>query len=398
MLLIRASNARRDQIGIRRIDQSRDGDDHCEASLACRIRTVDRAARAGTRGSEEQDTEKDAHHGEYAAELVRMAVHSRSMPCMDLGAQLAGSRVVIVAGKGGVGKTTATAALAVAAADSGANVLIAQVDTRPGLVEAFGRSAIGYDEIELIPKVRARALAPDEALVEYLEDHGMRRIARTLARTGALEVVATAVPGIRDLLVLGKIKQLEQSSAADVIVVDAPAAGHARTFLTSPIGLANAARVGPIRQQALEVQAMLADAARASLVLVTLPEATPVTECVETAYDIEDRVGIALGPVIVNGCTPDQRTLDAQWPRVIATTATAILEDAARAEVRIDDPIALAEACTYHDARVQREVEQCNRLTRLLPLPQIRLPRLADPVDLDGLRALAAQIPYGSPS
>lgn len=320
------------------------------------------------------------------------------MPCMDLGAQLASSRVVIVAGKGGVGKTTATAALAVAAADTGANVLIAQVDTRPGLVEAFGRSAIGYDEIELIPKVRARALAPDEALVEYLEDHGMRRIARTLARTGALEVVATAVPGIRDLLVLGKIKQLEQSSVADVIIVDAPAAGHARTFLTSPIGLANAARVGPIRQQALEVQAMLSDAARASLVLVTLPEATPVTECVETAYDIEDRVGIALGPVIVNACTPDQRTLDAQWPCVMATTATEILEDAAHAEVRIDDPIALAEACTYHDARVQREVEQCNRLTRLLPLPQIRLPRLADPIDLEGLRALAAQIPYGSPS
>ncbi|MFZ4515582.1 MAG: ArsA-related P-loop ATPase [Acidimicrobiia bacterium] len=313
---------------------------------------------------------------------------------MDLGAQIAGSRAVIVAGKGGVGKTTVTAALAVAAANAGAEVLIAQVDARPGLAEAFGATTIRYEEIALRPRIRARALAPDDALVEYLEDHGLRRIARTLARTGALDVVATAVPGIRDLLVLGKIKQLERAGTADLIIVDAPAAGHARTFLTSAIGLAEAARVGPIRQQATEVCEMLSDAARASLILVTLPESTPVTECVETAYDLEDRVGIALGPVVVNACAPDQRTLDGRWPHVRATTTEQVLADAAAAEVRLDDLPTLVDACAYHDGLVQQQREQVDRLTRLLPLPQIRLPLIAGPMDPDALDALAACIPF----
>ena len=220
------------------------------------------------------------------------------------------SRVVIVAGKGGVGKTTVTATLAIAATRAGMSVLIAEVEGKSGLAAAFGAAALTYDDAELAPAVRARTLSPDAALVDYLETHGMKRISRRLAQSGALDVVATAVPGMKDILVLGKVKSLEQERAADLIIVDAPAAGHAISFLLSAQGLLDAVRVGPVRKQAVDVAAMLGDPARCQVLLVTLPEETPVNELVDTAFAVEDRAGVALGPVIINCCLPLEPELD----------------------------------------------------------------------------------------
>ncbi len=223
---------------------------------------------------------------------------------MDLERFCAASRVVIVAGKGGVGKTTVTAALATAAARTGMSVLIVEVEGKSGLAACFGGAPLTYEEAELRPGLRARTLTPDDALLEYLDDHGMRRISRRLSRSGALDVVATAVPGMRDILVLGKVKQLERSGTADLIVLDAPAAGHAVSFLMSARGLVDAVKLGPIQKQAAEVVELLSDPARCRVVLVTLPEETPVNELVDTAYAVEDRAGVALGPIVVNGCMP----------------------------------------------------------------------------------------------
>ena len=138
----------------------------------------------------------------------------------------------------------------------------------------------------------------------------MRRISKRLVSTGTLDVVATAVPGIKDILVLGKVKQLETQSAAggqgtpDFIVVDAPAAGHAVTFLASAYGLLDAAAVGPIRAQAVDVIDLLGDPARCQVMLVTVPEETPVNEAAETAFHLEDRAGVQLAPIVVNGLWP----------------------------------------------------------------------------------------------
>src|SRR5690349_3080197 len=155
---------------------------------------------------------------------------------MDLERFCAASRVVIVAGKGGVGKTTVTATLATAAARAGMSVLIVEVEGKSGLPTAFARPALGYEEQELAPKIRGRTLTPDAALRDWLEHNGLKRISKRLVQTGALDVIATAVPGMKDILVLGKVKSLEQERSADLIVVDAPAAGHAITFLTSAHG------------------------------------------------------------------------------------------------------------------------------------------------------------------
>jgi cellulose biosynthesis protein BcsQ len=298
---------------------------------------------------------------------------------MDLERFCATSRVVIVAGKGGVGKTTVTAALSVAAARAGANVLIVEVEGKSGLAGSFGRPSLTYEEAELQAGVRARTLTPDDALVEYLEDHGLRRIGRRLANSGALEVVSTAVPGMKDILVLGKVKQLERAAAADLIVIDAPAAGHAVTFLLSAQGLLDAVRVGPIRKQAQDVVELLTDASRCQVMLVTLAEETPVNELVETAFAIEDRAGVALGPVVVNGCVEPVADLTT----IAADPGLSVTFDA--------DPVTLVEAAEFRLDLEQRQRGQAERLAQMLPLPQIRLPFLftagIGPGEIDALAA-----------
>jgi anion-transporting ArsA/GET3 family ATPase len=260
-----------------------------------------------------------------------------------------------------------SAAAAVAAARAGKTVLLVEIEGKSGLAGLFGREPLSYDDVELAEGVTGRTITPDEALLEYLRDHGLSRISKRLVSSGALELVATAVPGIRDILVLGRVKALERAGAADLLILDAPAAGHAITFLLSARGLLDAVKVGPINAQAKEVLAMLTDAERCQVVLVTLPEETPVNELVDTAYHLEDRVGVSLGPVVVNGVLPAMAGLD-----VDPVTAAEV----AGASLRAGEAEALAAAAAFRAERVALQEEQLARLDQALPLPQLHLPLL----------------------
>ena len=309
---------------------------------------------------------------------------------MDPATFFAASRVVIVAGKGGVGKTTVTAALARAAARQGRRALIVEVEGKSGLANMFGADDLGYDEITLADAdeaagtadIRARTLTSDEAMLEYLESHGMSRVAKRLVSSWAIDTLATAAPGIKDILVLGKVKALERADEGTFIVLDAPAAGHAITFLRAARGLLDAVRVGPIHNQAVEVMELLTDAERCQVVLVTLPEETPVNELVETAFNLEDQVGVALGPVVVNGLYPARPGLD-QDPATAAAQAGVTLREG--------EAEALAAAADFRRHRVQLQTEQVARLADQLPLPQLRLPFLfgaeLGPAEVDLLAA-----------
>ncbi|HEX7135466.1 MAG TPA: ArsA-related P-loop ATPase, partial [Iamia sp.] len=130
------------------------------------------------------------------------------------------SRVVIVAGKGGVGKTAVTAALAFAAARQGLDPLIVELEGKSGLASMFGREPLDYEEVVLADadatgggEVRARTLTPDDALIEYLDDAGLGRLSKRLVSSGVVDMVSSAVPGLRDIVVLGKVKQIEQRMA-----------------------------------------------------------------------------------------------------------------------------------------------------------------------------------------
>jgi anion-transporting ArsA/GET3 family ATPase len=295
------------------------------------------------------------------------------------------SRVVIVAGKGGVGKTTVTAALARVAAAAGLTTLIVEVEGKSGIAELFGRPPLGYAEAILRSggddgaEIRGRTLTPDDALFDYLDDKGLRRVSKRLVASGATDVIATAAPGIKDILILGKVKQLERSGLADLIIVDAPAAGHAITFLQSARALLDAVRIGPINTQAKEVIELLNDPARCQVMLVTLPEETPVNELVETAFALEDRVGVALAPVVVNGVYP---RLD-----LAAAADPAAAAEAAGTSLREGEAEALREAAEFRRLRQDLQATQLARLADRLPLGQLQLPFLfeadLEPAHLD---------------
>ena len=237
------------------------------------------------------------------------------------------------------------------------------------------------------PTSRCTTCRPSDALAEYLVDHGFRRIAKRLASTGVIDVVGTAAPGIDDLVVLGKIKQLERSGDWDLIVVDGPAAGHAITFLTSAAGLRDAVHGGPIGNQADEVLALLGDPDRCQVVLVTLPETTPVNELIETAYAIEERVGVRLGPVVVNQVDDDGGLTD---DGVDGRSRTG------RRATRIDAEIRAAlDAAAFQLERSARPGRRRSSGSHAsLALPQVHLPRRpASGLTSDDIAALATELP-----
>jgi anion-transporting ArsA/GET3 family ATPase len=285
---------------------------------------------------------------------------------------LTASRVVVVAGKGGVGKTTVTAVIARAASSAGMRVLVVELDGKPALAE-------------LLPGLEVMTIAAPDALDEYLRDNGFGRIANRLNRTGVIDMVGTAAPGIDDVVVLGKIKQLEQSGRYDLVVVDGPAAGHAITFLTSAAGLADSVRSGPVRQQADAVLDLLHDPVRCQVVLVTLPETTPVNEVVETGFALEETVGVRLGPVVVNGVDTGMPLPDA-----------AEVDDAV-ASLGSDVAAVLLEAAAFRRSRREMERQELDRLTAQLPIAQVVLPaRMVSGLsaaDVDELAALVGGAP-----
>ena len=223
--------------------------------------------------------------------------------------------MLFVVGKGGVGTSTVAAAVAVRAAADGASVLLLSVDGKPGLGPLLGGRPLDGRE-QVLRRVRARTVSPEQSFLDYLDLKGFGGVLRRVAAAASFDVIAGSTPGMRHLLVLGKVKELERSRAADLIVVDAPPAGHAAPFLRSASTLQDAVSSGPIRDQADEVSTMLADRERTQCVMVTLAEHTPVSETIELAYDLEDRIGLALAPVVVNACWPDR-------PGLAVTAATA---------------------------------------------------------------------------
>lgn len=258
---------------------------------------------------------------------------------------LAESRILIVAGKGGVGKSTVAAALARLGASCGLRVALVETDGKPllpGVPDA----------------VTTTALQPGQALSDYLSTHGLARITRQLVTSGITDLVASAAPGIDDLLILGKVKHMEREDGHQLIVVDGPAAGHAVDMLRAPRQLRAAVAGGPVRQQAEEVSAMLADPARCRVMLVTSPETTPVSELVGTALNLADDIGVALSPVVVNGVD------------IGAPTAT------------IDDVLARADsdelraAADYRLMRIDNHRRAIAELDARLALPRLEIPRL----------------------
>jgi anion-transporting ArsA/GET3 family ATPase len=297
-------------------------------------------------------------------------------------------KILIVSGKGGVGKTTISAALALVAARHGRTVCVAEVEGKGSLAELLGggNGPLTYQPRELVPGVFGMNIVPEDALAEYLGvQYHMKRISRAFTSTQFVDYITTAAPGLKDILILGKIWYLEKGRAIphefDTIIVDAPAAGHMLTFLSAPMGLSDAVRVGPVRRQADWLVEMLRDKARTRVHLVTIPEEMPVTETLETAAALRDRIGINTAPVFANGVYTSLFTeaeLEVVEALLSSGDVTELSRSAESVGIRLDeeDLNAVLGYARFLEARRAIQATHMRALRRRLEEPVIELPFL----------------------
>lgn len=222
-------------------------------------------------------------------------------------------RVIFVTGKGGVGKTTVSCALALCAARRGKRVLLVETGPKENMSFIFGTDPVGYQPLEVYPGVLALFLEPYAALTEFLQHRFyIGGLARRFVNNRMFRYLAEVAPGWRELITLGKIWTREQAKTGrkgrpvhDLIIVDAPSTGHGLSFLRVPQVLLDTLAFGPIKHYTGLVQKMLEDPELTSLNVVTLAEEMPVAETTELIQTAHQTVRVPLGLVFANAVYPE---------------------------------------------------------------------------------------------
>jgi anion-transporting ArsA/GET3 family ATPase len=320
-----------------------------------------------------------------------------------------GVRLHIVTGKGGTGKTTVAAAMAMALAAGGRRTLLLEVEGRQGISQLFDTAPLPYEErrVARAPEggeVRALAVDPEAALLEYLEMfYNLRRAGSALSRLGAIDFATTIAPGVRDVLLTGKateaVKRTQDGHPAfDAIVMDAPPTGRIARFLNVNSEVAGIARVGPIHGQANSVMAVIRSP-RTAVHLVTLLEEMPVQETLDGIEELR-AAGLPVGAIIVNSdrpavLTPAQREAalgGALDRRSLARAVAAADVVTARNTPSVDAVVdALLDEARDHAERVAVAEQEQMRLFGP-GAPVLSLPHVPTGIDLGALYELAARL------
>lgn len=311
-------------------------------------------------------------------------------------------RLHVVTGKGGTGKTTVSAALAIALATGGNRVLVAEVEDRQGLAQVLDTPPLPYTEQHVISargggEVYGLAVEPHQALLEYLDMYyHLGPAGRTLERIGAVDFATTVAPGLRDVLLTGKIYESTRRRsgpkfAYDAIVLDGPPTGRITRFLNVTNEVAGLARVGPIHRQAESITHLFRSPMTAVHVVTQLEE-MPAQETVDAIEELTE-AGLPVGYIIMNMTTPP-----ALRPRDVTDIRSGELEatriQSALAKVGVTDrklaKALLSEAGNYAE---RTALERASRRTlRELGLPMYELPMLTGGVDVGGVYELAEML------
>jgi anion-transporting ArsA/GET3 family ATPase len=306
-------------------------------------------------------------------------------------------RLIFVTGKGGVGKSTVSAALGLAAARSGKRAMVCEVAQQERMSRFFERQGAGYHETEIAPNLFAFSIDPQRALEEYLLlQIKVKPIYDLMFKNRVFTYFAAATPGLRELVTIGKVWELAQldrrvkrGSKYDVVIVDAPATGHGLGILRTPKTFGDIARVGPVKRQADAIYNFITDSKLTSVCAVAWPEEMPVNETLDLQRNLKSELGLKLDRIFMNG----------MYPQLFDDEEAALLRDRLEREAGANGGDAgllrrgaLRAAISEHRrARVQRE--QLARLEKGARQDVVELPFMFRPqLDMAAVEDLAETI------
>ena len=215
--------------------------------------------------------------------------------------------LVIIIGKGGVGKTTIAASLGLLAASQGKKTLLAEINTQGHLAHLFNKSPLKYTEKKLAPNLYGINVLPKKSFEEYVLMHiKLRQLYKVVFENRFVSYFIDATPGLAELMSIGKIYGLVKDY--DLIILDSPATGHGFSLLQVPSVVAEAVRVGPLKTQSDKIDALLKDRKKTMIMTVTLPEEMPVNEACEMASKAEDDLALSVEGVVINQVFPEPMT------------------------------------------------------------------------------------------
>jgi anion-transporting ArsA/GET3 family ATPase len=295
-------------------------------------------------------------------------------------------RLLFVTGKGGVGKTTVAAGLALYAAEHGRRTLLCEVDAKGDVAAYFETGPTSFAAREVFPSLWAMSMDTEASLREYLR---LNLRIPVVGRIGPLakvfDFVATAAPGVREILTVGKFCYEVREDHYDLVVVDASATGHIVGQLAAPQAINDLVKVGLIRSQTDWILEILSDPARTGLVIVTTPEEMPVNETIELAGRVATETSVELAAVIVNRVLPELfgRSEEAVFNELCEPAVSAELE-----QLLHDDPRPVLDAARLAVTLRRTRAEHLERLREGIDpaVPMMYLPFLF--TRLHGLRTL----------